>query len=220
MEKANKIDYFNKRTMSKPSGFTKRFADIIISLVALICASPIFLIISICYLFGDNKGPVYFKQKRVGLNGETFYIYKFRSMVVDAERKLKENKSLYKKYLEKGYKLEPHEDPRINKFGSFLRQTSLDELPQFINVLKGEMSLIGPRPLIEEELKEYKERKNELLSVKPGITGYWQVNGRSNVGYPERVEMQLYYVQNQSLLLDIKIFFKTISAILLKRGAY
>lgn len=220
MEKANKIEYFNKRAMSKPSGFTKRFVDIFISFAALICSTPIFILISIFYLFGDNKGPVFFKQKRVGVNGEIFYIYKFRSMVVDAEKKLKENKALYKKYLERGYKLEPHEDPRISKFGRFLRQSSLDELPQFINVLKGDMSLIGPRPVIEEELKEYKERKYELLSVKPGMTGYWQVNGRSDVGYPERVDLELYYVQNQSLLLDFKIFFKTIEVILLKKGAY
>lgn len=127
-------------------------------------------------------------------------------MIVDADEKLKANKVLYQKYLKNNYKLEPEEDPRITKLGRFLRKTSLDEIPQLINVIKGDMSLVGPRPVVEEELLEYGERKNEFLSVKPGITGYWQVSGRSNVGYPERVNLELYYVNNQSLLFDLYIF--------------
>ncbi|MGE2643769.1 sugar transferase, partial [Escherichia coli] len=144
--------------------------------------SPIFLLISILYMIGDNKGPVFFKQIRMGKNGKEFYIYKFRSMIVNAEEKLRSNEVLYKKYIDNNYKLEPSEDPRITKVGQFLRKTSLDELPQFLNVLKGDMSLVGPRPVVQEELVEYGKRKDEFLSVKPGLTGYWQVSGRSDVG--------------------------------------
>lgn len=126
---------------------------------------------------------------------------------------------LYQKYIQNNYKLEPEEDPRITGIGRF-KKTSLDELPQFINVLKGEMSLVGPRPVVKEELAEYKSRKDLFLSVKPGITGYWQVSGRSDVGYPERVDLELHYVYNQSVLFDIKILFLTLLHVLLRKGAY
>lgn len=200
--------------------FIKRCIDIIGALIGLIISSPIFILVSIMYLFGESKGPVFFKQLRYGKNGELFYIYKFRSMVVNADEKLKQNKVLYQKYIKNNYKLEQNEDPRITKVGRFLRKTSLDELPQFINVLKGDMSLVGPRPIVEEELKEYKDKGNDFLSVKPGMTGYWQVSGRSNVGYPERVNLELYYVYNSSLILDLKIIIKTILLVLLRKGAY
>lgn len=200
--------------------FVKRSIDIVGAVVGLILTSPIFLVISLLYLFGENKGPVFFKQIRIGKDGENFNIYKFRSMVVNAEEKLKQNKILYKKYIENSYKLEPEEDPRITNTGKFLRKTSLDELPQLVNVLKGEMSLVGPRPIVTEELKEYQNRKDDLLSVKPGVTGYWQVSGRSNVVYPERVDVELYYVYNQTLILDLKILFKTVLVVLMKRGAF
>lgn len=200
--------------------FIKRCIDIIGALIGLIISSPIFILVSIMYVFGESKGPVFFKQQRYGKNGELFYIYKFRSMVVNADEKLKQNKVLYQKYIKNNYKLEQNEDPRITKLGRFLRKTSLDELPQFINVLKGEMSLVGPRPIVEEELKEYKDKRNDFLSVKPGMTGYWQVSGRSNVGYPERIDIELYYVYNQSLRLDFKILYKTIKVVILKIGAY
>lgn len=200
--------------------FIKRCIDIIGALIGLIISSPIFILVSIMYLFGESKGPVFFKQQRYGKNGELFYIYKFRSMVVNADEKLKQNKVLYQKYIKNNYKLEQDEDPRITMLGKFLRKTSLDELPQFINVLKGEMSLVGPRPIVEEELKEYKDKRNDFLSVKPGMTGYWQVSGRSNVGYPERVNLELYYVYNSSLILDLKIIIKTILLVLLRKGAY
>lgn len=200
--------------------FIKRCIDIIGALIGLIISSPIFILVSIMYVFGESKGPVFFKQQRYGKNGELFYIYKFRSMVVNADEKLKQSKVLYQKYIKNNYKLEQNEDPRITKVGRFLRKTSLDELPQFINVLKGEMSLVGPRPIVEEELKEYKDKRNDFLSVKPGMTGYWQVSGRSNVGYPERIDIELYYVYNQSLRLDFKILYKTIKVVILKIGAY
>ncbi|WAA11380.1 sugar transferase [Fervidibacillus albus] len=194
--------------------------DILGAIFGLLISSPLFIIIFVMYFFGENKGPVFFKQLRYGKDGKLFYIYKFRSMVVNADQKLKANKALYQKYLKNNYKLDPGEDPRITKLGRFLRKTSLDELPQFFNVLKGDMSLVGPRPIVEEELQEYKDRKRDFLSVKPGITGYWQVSGRSDVGYPERADLELYYVYNQSLQLDLKIMLKTILVVFLKKGAF
>lgn len=209
--------------MRKPSGIylcLKRVMDLSGAIVGLIIFSPIFLLISILYMTGDNKGPVFFKQIRMGKNGKEFYIYKFRSMIVNAEEKLRSNEVLYKKYIDNNYKLEPSEDPRITKVGQFLRKTSLDELPQFLNVLKGDMSLVGPRPVVQEELVEYGERKDEFLSVKPGLTGYWQVSGRSDVGYPERVDLELYYAYNASLRLDIKILLLTVKNVVVGKGAY
>lgn len=200
--------------------FVKRLMDIIGATIGIVISSPFFLIISLLYLFGDNKGPVFFKQVRIGKDGKEFKIYKFRSMVVNAEEKLKANKLLYKKYIQNSYKLEPEEDPRITNTGRFLRKTSLDELPQLFNVLKGDMSLVGPRPVVAEELEEYSYRKPDFLSVQPGVTGYWQVSGRSEVLYPERVDVELYYVYNQSLLLDIKILIKTVLVVILRKGAF
>jgi exopolysaccharide production protein ExoY len=205
---------------SKLYAITKRAMDIIGAIIGLVLTSPLFLIISIFYLFGDSKGPIFFKQVRVGKSGKRFYIYKFRSMIVNAEEKLKADKELYEKYLRNNYKLEPHEDPRITNLGRFLRKTSLDEIPQLINVLKGEMSLVGPRPVVVEELREYGDRVDEFLSVKPGITGYWAVSGRSDVDYPERVDLELFYVYNQSFYLDIKIICKTLKTVITRKGAY
>ncbi|EEM86927.1 multidrug MFS transporter [Bacillus thuringiensis serovar vazensis] len=209
--------------IKKPSGIylcLKRVMDLSGAIVGLIIFSPIFLLISILYMTGDNKGPIFFKQIRMGKNGKEFNIYKFRSMIVNAEEKLRNNEVLYKKYIDNNYKLEPSEDPRITKVGQFLRKTSLDELPQFLNVLKGDMSLVGPRPVVQEELVEYGERKGEFLSVKPGLTGYWQVSGRSDVGYPERVDLELYYAYNASLWLDIKILLLTVKNVVVGKGAY
>ncbi|UTC08051.1 multidrug MFS transporter [Latilactobacillus curvatus] len=200
----------------------KRFFDIIISGVMLIIIIPVFVVFSGIYLIGDNKGPLFYRQVRVGRNGKKFKMYKFRSMVVDADKKLLENKELYAKYVANGYKLPAGEDPRVTKFGSFIRRTSLDELPQFINIFKGDMSIIGPRPIVEEELAEYEtaERINKLLSVTPGAMGYWQAIGRSNIEYPERCEVELYYVDHASLLFDFQIIFKNIVSIFKNDGAY
>ncbi|ENQ3078298.1 sugar transferase [Bacillus cereus] len=209
--------------VNKPSMvylFLKRIIDIVGGVVGLLIFFPIFILIPILYMRGDNKGRVFFKQVRIGKNGKTFHIYKFRSMVVNAEQKLKQNEVLYKKYIDNNYKLEPEEDPRITRVGRFLRKTSLDELPQFINVLKGDMSLVGPRPVVEEELKEYGSKKADFLSVSPGLTGYWQVSGRSDVGYPERVDLELYYVYNASIKFDIIIILKTILQVIRSKGAY
>ncbi|NWQ39504.1 sugar transferase [Bacillus sp. EB106-08-02-XG196] len=200
--------------------YIKRLVDIIGSMTLLLLCAPFFVFISLLYLTGENKGPVFFKQTRIGENGKEFKIYKFRSMIINAEDKLTANKELYKKYVANSYKLDPKEDPRITNIGRFLRKTSLDELPQLINVLKGEMSLVGPRPVVREELKEYSSKLEDFLSVKPGVTGYWQVSGRSNVVYPERVDVELFYVYNASLLLDIKILLKTVLIVITKKGAY
>jgi len=199
---------------------TKRVFDLIGALLGILLTLPIFIIISLLYLIGENRGPVFFGQTRIGKNGKVFKVYKFRSMIVDAEKVLKKDKKLYEKYLLNNYKLEPKEDPRITKIGRFLRETSLDELPQLINVLKGEMSLVGPRPVIEEELKEYNARLEEFLSVKPGVTGYWQICGRSEVGYPERADLEFYYVDNQGIKLDIKIIVNTVLLVITRKGAY
>lgn len=209
-----------RKRVSKIYSFVKRMSDIALSILALVLTSPIFLLIMFFYLFGESKGPVIFSQKRYGKNGSKFNIYKFRSMVVNADEKLRFNQILYEKYIKNNYKLEPNEDPRITIIGRFLRKTSLDELPQLVNVLKGEMSIVGPRPIVEEELGEYQHLKEDFLSVKPGITGHWQISGRSEVGYPERVDLELYYVYHQSLTLDLKIILKTFKIVFLKRGAY
>ncbi|MBU8586948.1 sugar transferase [Priestia megaterium] len=199
---------------------SKRSLDIAGASIGLILTLPIFVIISVLYLFGKNKGPVFFQQKRIGRNGSVFKLYKFRSMIVNAEKVLKEDKILYQKYLDNNYKLEPEEDPRITKLGRFLRKTSLDELPQLLNVLRGEMSLVGPRPVIEDELKEYDERLEDFLSTKPGVTGYWQICGRSEVGYPERANLEFYYIDHQGFILDSKIIVNTILLVLTRKGAY
>lgn len=200
--------------------FTKRLIDIFGALLGIILVSPIFILISFLYLYGDNKGPVFFGQYRVGRYGKMFKMYKFRSMIVNAEEVLKSDKVLYGKYIQNNYKLEPEEDPRITKIGQFLRKTSLDELPQLINVLKGDMSLVGPRPVIKEEIKEYNPRLSDFLSVKPGVTGYWQICGRSDIGYPERAELEFYYIDNLGFKLDVKIIFHTILLVLTRKGAY
>ncbi|WP_191363823.1 sugar transferase [Limosilactobacillus oris] len=200
--------------------FFKRLTDIVLSLGALIVFSPIFLFIFIASRFGENKGPVFFKQVRIGKNGKPFKIYKFRSMVVGADELLHQNHELYAKYVKNNYKLEPDEDPRVTKLGAWLRRTSIDEIPQFINTLKGDMSIIGPRPVVKEELKEYGDRVDKFLSVKPGAMGLWQASGRSNVGYPERCDMELSYVDNASYWFDCKIMFKNIISIFKHTGAY
>lgn len=200
--------------------FFKRIIDIVVSLVALFCMIPLFLLLFVVYHFGHDRGPLFYKQERVGKNGQKFLIYKFRSMIVDAENKLRANPQLYQEYLKNNYKIPAEKDPRITSLGRLLRKTSIDELPQFINILKGEMTLIGPRPIIEEELHEYGDQVDKLLSVTPGAMGYWQASGRSNIGYPERCDYELYYVDHASFIFDLKILFKNIISIFKGEGAY
>lgn len=205
---------------SKNYLFWKRFFDIILSIVALICLSPIFLFIFIMSRFGENKGPVFFKQVRIGWHGKPFKIYKFRSMIVNADKILEADPALYKKYVTNNYKLEPSEDPRITRLGRWLRKTSIDEIPQFINILRGEMSIIGPRPVVKRELSEYGDRVDRFLSVKPGAMGLWQASGRSNIPYPQRCDVELEYVDKASLWFDTRIMFKNIISIFKSDGAY
>ena len=200
--------------------FFKRLFDIAIALVGMIVLVIVTIILATFYSFGKNKGRIFFSQERIGLNGKTFKIYKYRSMVENAQEILKKDPKLYTKYIENSYKLLPEEDPRMTRLGRFIRRHSIDEIPQFINILKGDMSFIGPRPVIAEELLQYGERAPKFLSVKPGATGWWQVSGRSEVGYPERCDVELYYVDNCSFKLDMKIFFLELKRIITKDAAY
>ena len=187
----------------------KRLVDILGALAGLIVFAPLLLLVYILIKTTD-PGPAFFKQKRLGKDGNIFYIYKFRTMVPNAEELLKNDPLLYLEYKQNNYTLPLHKDPRISKIGAFLRNTSLDELPQFINVLWGDMSLVGPRPVIEEEAEHYGDKKSKFFSVKPGMTGHWQVSGRDKVGYPQRVEMELDYIARQSIWFDVQILFQTI----------
>ena len=194
----------------------KRLFDIIVSFLGLLILSPLFLLLTIL-IKCDSKGPVFFIQKRIGRNGKKFGIFKFRTMRINAEELIASFTPEQLKEWKENFKLK--NDPRITRVGKFLRNTSLDELPQLINIFIGNMSLVGPRPIVEEELEWYGEKKNVLLSVRPGLTGWWATNGRSEVSYPERCDYELYYVYNCSLLLDIKILFKTFSAVFSRKGA-
>lgn len=194
----------------------KRVIDVILASVALILLSPLFAIIAIAIKI-DSKGPVFFAHKRIGKNGKIIKLYKFRSMVINAEELIKSFTPEQMKEYKENYKLT--NDPRITKVGKFLRKTSLDELPQLINIINGDLSIIGPRPVIADELEKYGTNKDKFLSVTPGLTGYWAANGRSNTTYEQRIEMELYYIDNLSLKMDIKVFFKTILSVVKKEGA-
>lgn len=198
----------------------KRLFDIICGLIGLIVLIPVTLIVKMIYICNKDFAPIFFTQNRIGKNGKEFKFYKYRSMVSNADevlfRILKEDKELAKEYkINKKLK----NDPRITKVGAFLRKTSLDELPQLINVLKGDMSIIGNRPYLPREKEDMGEYYNDIVKTKPGITGYWQVSGRSDLSFQERLELEQFYSNQTSLKLDIKIFFKTFAVVLLKKGA-
>ncbi len=197
-------------------GITKRILDVILSFAALIILSPLFLIIGIVIKI-DSRGPVFFTHNRIGKNGKTIHMYKFRTMMPNAEAMIGQFNEKQLKEFKENYKLK--EDPRITRIGKILRKTSLDELPQIWNIFVGDLSIIGPRPVIQEEVEKYGENKEKFLSVIPGLTGYWQANGRSDTTYEERMEMELYYIDNCSFVLDIKIFFKTIVSVFKREGA-
>ena len=199
--------------------FVKRVIDIVLSLCGLIVLSPVFLLIAIL-IKKDDGGDVFYKHKRIGHMNQDIYLYKFRSMT----SKYKTFDEFYqtlsieqKEEWDENFKLE--NDPRITKIGKFLRKTSLDELPQLLNIIKGDLSIIGPRPVVTEELQKYGVNMEKFLSVTPGLTGYWAANGRSTTTYEQRMEMELYYVDNISFKLDLKIFFKTILSVIKKEGA-
>lgn len=199
----------------------KRLIDILGGLVGCVLLVPITMAVYIARkVLKEDDGPLFYEHLRYGKDGKKFRIYKFRSMCIDADKRLKEyleqNEEARIEF-EENHKLK--DDPRITKLGKFIRKTSIDELPQFINVLKGDMSLIGPRPIVDGEIEKYGENKDKFLSVRPGLTGYWAANGRSDITYEERMKMELYYVDNISFKLDIQIFFKTIISVVKKEGA-
>lgn len=184
---------------------TKRGIDFLCSFLGVIILSPVFIIVALLIKI-DSKGPVIFKQERVGLRGKTFYMYKFRSMVVNAEE-LKDK--LQKQNEMSGPMFKMKEDPRITKVGKFIRKTSIDELPQLVNVLKGEMSLVGPRPSLPKEVNEFESWMLKRLEVKPGLTCYWQVQGRNDIGFEDWMRLDCKYVEDRCTLLDLKLIFKT-----------
>ena len=183
----------------------KRGIDIICSSIGLIVLSPILVIIAIIIKL-DSSGPIIFKQERVGYKGRRFFMYKFRSMVVNAEE-LKEK--LHEKNEMSGPMFKMKEDPRITKVGKFIRKTSIDELPQLVNVLKGEMSLVGPRPSLPKEVDKFEPWMLKRLEVKPGLTCYWQVQGRNDIGFEDWMRLDCKYVEDRCTLLDLKLIFKT-----------
>ena len=199
-----------------PYRYIKRFMDVILATIALVVLSPIFLIIAIAIKI-ESKGPVFFKHTRIGKNGKIIKLYKFRSMVINAEELIKSFTPEQMKEYKENYKLT--NDPRITKIGKFLRKTSLDELPQLLNIIKGDLSIIGPRPVVTDELEKYGANTEKFLSVTPGLTGYWAANGRSCTTYEQRMQMELYYIDNLSLKMDVKVFFKTIEAVIKREGA-
>lgn len=210
------------RTKIRPnnqSGYllAKRSIDIVGAIFGLLVLFVVFLIVGLLIKLEDPKGSIFFSQKRVGKNGKEFNMYKFRSMVSDAEAKLAD---LLEKNEATGAMFKMKNDPRITKIGRFIRKTSIDELPQLINVLKGDMSLVGPRPPLIREVNEYTEYQMQRLLVTPGCTGLWQVSGRSNVGFEEMVELDLTYITTRSLTADIKIICRTIFMLFGSKNAY
>lgn len=186
--------------------FIKRLIDLFGAFIGLIVLSPIILIVSILIKF-ESKGPVIFSQDRIGKDGKVFKMYKFRSMVVNAEElkeKLKEQNEM------SGPMFKMKEDPRVTKVGKFIRKTSIDELPQLINVLKGDMSLVGPRPSLPKEVEQFEDWMMERLEVKPGLTCYWQVSGRNNIDFEDWMKLDIKYVREKNTLTDIKLIFKTV----------
>ena len=194
----------------------KRLLDIVSSLVGLVVLSPVFLVVALL-IYKEDKGKVIFCQERNGLNNNVFRMYKFRSMIANAPA-MRAELGKYNELDGPAFKMK--DDPRITKIGAFIRKTSIDELPQLINVLKGEMSLVGPRPLPTYETAECNEYQLQRLLVKPGITCYWQISGRNDISFEEWIEMDLRYIREASMWTDIKILFMTVRAVLSKKGAY
>lgn len=209
-----------KYSVSKRSSrFIKRAMDIIGSITIILVLFPLFLVLY--FLIKKDGEDVIYSHERIGRDGKVFKCLKFRTMVVNSQEVLEEllnNDPIARAEWEKDFKLK--NDPRITKVGHFLRKTSLDELPQLFNVLKGEMSLVGPRPIVQEELVRYRDDVSYYLMVKPGITGLWQVSGRNDVDYDTRVYLDSWYVKNWSLWSDIIILLKTVNVVLGRKGAY
>ncbi|ODG93186.1 multidrug MFS transporter [Gottfriedia luciferensis] len=197
--------------------FSKRVMDLLGAIMGLLVLLPVFIVVAIFIKFEDPKGPVFFYQTRVGKDGKEFKMYKFRSMVTDAEERLKE---LLQYNEVSGAMFKMKDDPRITKIGKFIRKTSIDELPQFFNVLLGDMSLVGPRPPLPREVEEYSDYDMQRLLVTPGCTGLWQISARNSVGFNEMVEFDLAYINNRTIIYDIKIILKTFGVLLGTKNAY
>ena len=216
------MKYLRIKITSKVYKLIKNFFDILFSLFVLVAFIPLFLIVALLIKL-SSRGPIFFLQERIGKNNVPFKCIKFRTMYPEAKDILKniliKDKNL-KKEFEETHKLK--NDPRITAIGKLLRKTSLDELPQFINVLRGEMSIVGPRPIVKDEIIKYEENFKKVSSIKPGITGLWQVSGRNNLTYKRRVMLDLNYVENYNLIMDLRILIRTFGVILfpLDRGAY
>lgn len=195
----------------------KRGLDMTGALIGLICFLPLFVLVAIWIKWEDPKGTVFFKQQRVGRNGVPFLMYKFRSMVWNAEELLQQ---LLEKNEVEGAMFKLKDDPRVTKVGRFIRMTSIDELPQLWNVLRGDMSLVGPRPPLPREVEQYTNHDRQRLAVTPGCTGLWQVSGRNDLSFAEMVELDLYYIEHRSLWMDIKLIFRTVWIMVFPNSAY
>lgn len=200
--------------------FTKRIIDILGALVGCVILIPMTIIIKIISIINKDYNSIFYTQKRIGKNGKVFKLYKYRTMIVNADEKLEEllkkNTKLSREY--KKYK-KLDEDPRITKVGKYLRKLSIDEFPQFINILFNQMSLVGPRPYLEREKRDMGRSYKEIIKVKPGLTGYWQVRGRSNTDFKDRLSLDKEYLKIRNTMLDIKILFKTFDVVSKKDGA-
>ena len=214
----DKVDLNSSKSIIQKA--IKRTIDIFAGLVGAIILIPLCLIVKIVNIISKDNDPLFFVQERIGKNGKLFKMYKFRTMIVGAEEQLEEllrsNDSLRKEY-EENKKIK--DDPRITKCGGFLRKTSLDEFPQLINVLKGDMTLVGPRPYLTREIKDMGEAYEKIITLRPGLTGLWQISGRSDLTFDDRVKLDEEYYRTRSLVGDIKIFFKTIKIVLFRKGA-
>jgi len=195
----------------------KRAMDVIGATIGLVVLAPVIAAIAVLIML-DSRGPVLFAHQRLGRGGCRFNCLKFRSMRVDAERALLEDESLRERYVANSYKIPTDHDPRVTRIGRFLRKTSLDEVPQLWNVLMGDMSLVGPRPIIDEEAVHYEGTLDVLLSVRPGLSGAWAVKGRSRVGYPERAVIELAYAREWTVVGDLEILVRTPWAVVSGRG--
>ena len=209
------LKFENKQNL-KVYEICKRTIDIIGAGLGLILLSPIIAVVA-CAVKFTSKGPVFFSQKRVGKNGELFEMYKFRSMVVNAEE-LKENLEEQNEMSGPMFKIK--DDPRITKVGKFIRKTSIDELPQLWNVLKGDMSLVGPRPSLPKEVEQFDNWMFKRLSVRPGLTCYWQVSGRNNIDFEDWMKLDVKYVEERNLWIDIKLIFKTVFVLFGDKNAH
>ena len=213
LEKDNSNGRFDDKKGYK---YLKRSFDFTFALIGILFLSPIIILIYIIIKF-ESKGAAIFSHNRLGKDMVPIKVYKFRTMVENASEIFENFTEEQKKEYYTNFKLE--NDPRITKVGDFLRKTSLDELPQLFNILRGDMSIVGPRPIVEKEVDKYGKYADKFFSVMPGLTGYWQANGRSDTTYEERVQMDMYYIDNASFIMDIKIIFKTINSVLKKEGA-